>query len=570
MRIGLVVSCIVMFFVIAFAGLFNLQIAHGRSNRDLSRKNCIRLVPRLGARGKILDRRGEVIVGNKLYYDAAVMGRGIKEAAGTLAAIAPLLGKSSGELEKAFRRGFVVSSLPVVVASNIDIKEAIALEEIKSDLPGLIIQPKPQRAYPYGRLACHVAGYINEIDRWRLTKLADYGYKTRDLVGFGGAEEQYDYYLRQESGGLSIEVDHRGRFVRELGFKEPQSGKDVQLTLDLRIQKIVEGALDGRKGAVVIMDPASGEVLAMSSFPNFNPGIFVEKDAQEIASVVRNSEAPLMNRAISNSYPAGSIFKVIVATAALEQKKINKNTTFVCTGSTQVGRSVFKCWNTHGEQDIVRAIAHSCNVFFYRTGLLAGAQNIHDYAVKFGLAHDTGFELLYETGGFVPSPLWRKLKQFKGWYDGDTANLSIGQGDVLVTPLQIARMMAVFANGGYLVTPNIIKAIDGKQVVSSKKRAIAVPIKDSTMGLVREGLREVVSLPDGTSSILAQLPVDVAGKTGTAQAPPGAAHGWFAGFFPFKDPHFVICVFLERAGAGYHAAVLGKRIIEQMSKEGLI
>lgn len=570
MRIGLIITVVIFAFTVALAGLFNLQVMHGGSYGELSRKNCIRLVPHMGARGKILDRQGSVIVGNKLYFDAAILSRGIKDAAGTLAAIAPVLGKSSGELEKAFRAGYISASLPVVVARNIDTKEAIALEEIKSDLPGLVIQPRPQRAYPYKRLASHVVGYVNEIDRWRLTKLADYGYKTRDLVGFGGVEEQYDYYLRQESGGLSIEVDHRGRLVRELGFEEPKSGKDIQLTLDLKIQKIAEGALEGRKGCVVIMQPATGEVLAMASYPNFNPEIFVEKDSQGISSVFGNPEAPLMNRAISNAYPAGSVFKVIVAAAALELKKISSNTTFVCTGATLVGGKQFKCWSTHGAQDLVRAIAHSCNVFFYRTGLLVGAQNLHDYAVRFGLAHETGFELPYEISGFIPSPLWRKLNRFKGWYEGDTANLSIGQGDVLVTPLQIARMMAVFANGGYLVAPSVIKTIDGRDVSSFQRKSARVPMKNATMGLIREGLRGVVSLPDGTSSILAELSVSVAGKTGTAQAPPGAPHGWFAGFFPYKNPRFVMCVFLERAGAGYHAAMLGKRIIEQMSKEGLI
>jgi penicillin-binding protein 2 len=569
-RLKIINSAVILMFLILALGLLNLAVIGGRKYRDLSDKNSIRILPQVGARGNILDRRGSILVDNKISYDAMVLPQEENQPDKMLLAVSGVLGVSFEDLKETFRNGYVAPSLPVVIAKNIDRKKAIALEEMKFDFPSIIIHPRPVRHYPHQRLAAHVIGYVSEIDHWRLTKLADYGYKTKDIVGFGGVEEKYDYYLRQEEGGLSFQVDHRGRFVRVLGFRQPRQGRDIQLTLDLKIQKIAEEAMGDKKGCVIIMDPYSGEILAMASSPGFNPSAFVDKAGYSISELFSNPEAPLINRAISGLYPAGSVFKVIVATAGLETKKLNLSTSFLCQGSITIGKQKFSCWETHYRQNLLAAIAHSCNVFFYRSGLLIGAKTIHDYALKFGLSRPTSFELPYEAGGFVPSPLWRKINKFRNWFDGDTANLSIGQGDVLVTPLQIARMMAVFANKGYLVTPYIVKGIGEKDISAYQKRVANLHLKEDTINYMREGLREVVSDPAGTANILADLPVSVAGKTGTAQAPPGQPHAWFAGFFPFKNPRFVICVFIERGGPGYFSCLAAKQIIEAMTSGGLI
>ena len=221
-------------------------------------------------------------------------------------------------------------------------------------------------------------------------------------------------------------------------------------------------------------------------------------------------------------------------------------------------------------QNLAGALAYSCDVFFYRTGLLIGPQSIHDYALKFGLSKTTSFELPYEEAGFIPSPLWRKINKFRNWFDGDTANLSIGQGDVLVTPLQITRMMAAFANGGYLVSPYVVKAIDGRDVSLYQEKSEKLVIDRETVDYVRDGLRRVVSDPKGTGSVLSDLPVSVAGKTSTAQAPPGQPHAWFAGFFPYKNPRFVICVLLEHGGPGYVSCLVARQIIQEMVSQGLV
>ncbi len=565
------------FFVFIFLSsvLFSFQFVRAKKYREQSDKNCLRLVPQEGCRGRILDSEGSVIADSKLSYDVMFFPQGESNFNKVLANVSGILElklKASKSADKFVR---VASSMPVTIAKNIGIKKAIALEEMKLENPGLIVLPVPVRRYPNERLACHIIGYLGEIDHWRLTKLEDYGYKTKDIVGFGGIEEKYDYYLRQEEGGLLSEVDHRGRFTRVLGFRQPVNGKDIQLTINLKLQKIAEDALSCKKGSVVVMEPYTGEILAMASYPNFSPGAFADKNASSIPVFLNDLDSPLLNRVISGAYPAGSLFKLIVATAGLETRKINPSTISICQGSMLIGKKEFNCWGTHNQQNLHLAIAHSCNVFFYRAGLILGPQIIYDYAVKFGLSKSVSFDLCYETSGFVPSPLRRKINQFsrfrrENWYDGDTANLSIGQGDVLVTPLQMACMMAVFANKGYLVRPYITKAIDGSETGVFQKKAVCLSLRESTIDEIRRGLREVVSDPDGTANVLSTLAVSVGGKTGTAQAPPGTSHAWFAGFFPFENPKYVICVFLERGGHGYYSALVAKQIIEKMLEEGLV
>ncbi len=571
MRIKIVVWISGLLFLLLFFGVLNLSLVQGVKFKELSNKNCIRLLSQEGSRGRILDRNNNVIVGNSLSYDVMVLPQENKEQfKKTLLSLSDMLGVNLDILQKKFKSRAVSASIPVEVAKNIDLKKAFVLEESKMDFPGLIVQPHPSRYYPYNRLASHVLGYLNEIDRWRLTKLVDYGYKTKDIVGFGGIEEWFDYYLRQEDGGLSVEVDHKGRFRRIIGFKAPQSGKDIQLTLDYKLQKIVEDALEDRKGSIVILDPYSGEVIAMASKPDFSPTVFVKRSPSTIRNLFKNSDGPLFNRAISGGYPAGSIFKMIVACAALENNKIKKNTSFLCEGFFNLGQQEFACWDTHGMQDLISAITHSCNVFFYRTGLLLGPELIHEYALKFGLSKPTGIELPYEAVGFIPDPLWKKINRLKNWFDGDTVNLSIGQGDVLITPLQAARMVSVFANNGNLIYPHIIKAIDGRDVSSDYHKLTNLSLKPTTVDFVREGLRQVVSDSTGTANVLADLAVSVAGKTGTAQVSHGQPHAWFVGFFPFKETKFTICVFLENGGAGHGAAALAKKIIDAMIKGDLV
>ncbi|MDD2752491.1 MAG: penicillin-binding protein 2 [Candidatus Omnitrophica bacterium] len=570
MRIKISTFFLGLLFLLLFFGLFNLQVMQYGKFSELSRKNHIRLLPQPGARGRILDRNNQVIVDNYLTFDVMVLSPEKEELDRAIFIIARTLGVNPAELKKIYRKNYSAPFIPVTLAKNIEIKKAVALEELKMDYPGIVIQQRPVRHYAYGKLACHAVGYLNEIDQWRLSKLEDYGYRPKDLVGYGGVEEKYDYYLREEEGALSVEVDHRGKFVRTLGFRPAKDGKDIQLTVDLGIQKIVENSLGERKGSVVVMDPNSGEIIAMVSAPRYNPEVFVKKAASSLAGIFTNSDSVLMNRAISGAYAPGSVFKLVVATAALEANKINLGTSFFCPGGLLVGNRRFNCWNTHNQQDLIQAIAHSCDVFFYHTGILLGAAGIHDYALRFGFSKPTSIDLPYEVGGFVPNPRWKKAYRSQVWYDGDTANFSIGQGDLLTTPLQITRMVSVFANRGFLVNPYIVKAIGGQDITSYQKGAKPLGIKEKFMNAIRQGELKVVTDPDGTANVLSGLAVTVAGKTGTAQVARSQPHGWFCGFFPFERPKFAICVFLESGGSGYGACVITKQIIEEMLKQGLV
>ncbi|MBN1913453.1 MAG: penicillin-binding protein 2 [Candidatus Omnitrophica bacterium] len=573
MRIKIFRWLIALVFIFLMLGLADLQLRQSKKLRQLSNKNCLRLIPQEGCRGKILDRNGEIIVDNYLSYDAMVLADSPLKASQALLELARILNEDPDKLKRAFREGFIAPFMPVAVAKNIDIRQAIALEELKGGMGNVFIQPHPLRKYPYARMTSHLIGYVNEIDHWRLTKLADYGYKTKDIMGFGGVEEKYDYFLRQEEGALSVEVDHRGRLVRVIGFKPSKDGKELSLTVDIKAQKIAEDALGQKSGCVILMDPNNGEIIALSSHPDFNPSDFVKKRSLDsFSDLFSRKDSPLTDRAITGMYPPGSVFKLVVASAALETKKVDLDTGFFCSGSVNVGKRKFACWSKHGQQDLMEAIKHSCNVFFYRTGLALGPDLISEYALRFSFGKTTGIDLPYEESGLVPSPIWRKVTRFKNWYDGDTANFAIGQGDLLVTPLQVTRMMAVFANQGYLVKPYILRSVSGKDISGYQKKISRIPLKENTVQYIRKALKETVSSPGGTAHILSdpQIPVSVAGKTGTAQVSGSLAHGWFAGFFPFDNPRYVICVFLENGGSGYWACGVAKEIIENMSLKGLI
>jgi penicillin-binding protein 2 len=318
------------------------------------------------------------------------------------------------------------------------------------------------------------------------------------------------------------------------------------------------------------MEPYSGQIIALANYPNFNPSVFIRKSGSVISRLFNDPDAPFVNRAISGLYPAGSLFKLIVASAALQLDKLKDSKTFFCPGSINIGKQEFACWDTHNQQNLFGAIVHSCNVFFYRTGLLLGPNFLHEYALKFGLSKPTAIDLPYEKSGFVPSVIWRRVYRLQNWFEGDTANLSIGQGELLVTPLQMLRMIAVFANGGTLVNPYIVKDIDGRDISHYQRKNTDLSLKKSVVNYIRQALRSVVSEPTGTANILSGLSVSVAGKTGTAQVPRGQPHGWFVGFFPYEKPEFAICVFLENGVAGYNACVVAKNIIETMVKERLI
>lgn len=539
-------------FLLVLFALFYTQVIKGHYYGMLSQNNRLRLLAISGVRGDIYDRNGERLASTRLSFDISVMPQDLREASKTLLRLSEFLGLNYDEVRKRYRKGYLSPYMPIVIARDINKAAAMRLEESKFKFPGVVIEAKPLRVYPNGSAGSHFLGYLGEINRNELTKLRDYGYKIKDLVGRGGIEETYDSYLRGEDGGMEVEVDSVGRMIRMLGVRDPVRGKDLQLSIDLRVQKIVEGLLAGKVGAFIVLDPNTGEILALQSSPNYDPNIFIDpKGDERVLDILRNKNRPLIDRAVSGMYPPGSIFKLITATAALELKKISPNTRFDCGGSYTLGRGKFNCWKSeggHGAQNLALGLINSCNVYFFRVGRAAGCDGISNYAKVFEIGEKTNIDLPNEGKGLLPSRQWKRLATGQPWYEGETLNLAIGQGYLMVTPIQMAKMVSAFANSGKLVEPYLVKRIDNISV--SKMRLKTLNVSARTIEHIKEGLNRVAEDENGTAHRAKVEGIRIAAKTGTAQAGKGETHAWFVGYAPQTNPKIAFVVFLEHGGSG--------------------
>ncbi len=551
-------------FLILFFDLFYLQIIRWPLYHALSKKNHIRLVPLDGLRGTIYDRNGLPLVENRLSFDVVVLPQEIGDEGKTFARVARVLGTSKENIEAIEKKEYQAPFAPVTIARDIDKEKAFILEEMKQDIPGILVQSKSLRWYRYDERGSHIIGYLSLINREELERLRDYGYTFRDLVGRSGAERIYDRYLKGEGGGMQLEVDAVGRLIKTLGTKLPRKGRDITLTVDAKLQSRVSGLLSGDKGAIVIMDPNNGEILAMSSSPSFDPNLFIDPNKNEVATdLLKSSSRPMINRAINGQYPPGSTFKIIVAAAGLNTKKINENTTFNCTGKFLVGNIEFDCWKEggHGPQNLREALIHSCNVYFYNLGRKLGPDILAEYAHKFGLGRPTGIDLVSEGKGFVPTVWWKKTAKHENWYEGETVNYSIGQGYLSVTPLQMAEAISIFATEGNIPRPHLIKKLGNSEIIAPKIKTINIP-KDE-IRIIKGALRQVVDSDTGTGQRARVEGVKLAAKTGTAQNPRGEPHAWFVGYAPADNPRIAFAVLVEHGGkGGVIAADLSKQILE--------
>lgn len=572
MRDRILTAAIYGLFALIVAGLFCTQVLMYFHYSRLSKNNVIRIIPIDGPRGIIYDRNGSVLVTNRLSFDVAVVYQELRDAKELSDLLSRTLGVSGHDILAALDRAAGRPYAPVTIVEDIDKDKALLLDEASSDVRGLVIETRSRRSYPYGEAGCHLFGYLSEVTEQELERLRDYGYRMRDLIGKSGLEKRYNGYLAGVDGGVQIQVDNRGRQAKVLGLKEPESGKDIHLTVDADLQLVCDKILSGRKGAAIVVDPVTGEVLALASHPAFDPNVFAKPNtSDERMRLLRDRKShPLIDRAISGLYAPGSVFKVVTASAALETRKINSSTTFNCTGSYRLGRGKFDCWKEggHGPQDIVAGIMNSCNVFFYNTGRLAGVDAIEAYAKLYGFGRPTGIDLPDEAAGLVPGRLWKRLRKNEAWYEGETINYAIGQGYLLVTPMQLLQMMAAVANNGAIVSPYIVKRIDKKDVARRHSRNLG--LRASTLRLIREGLYKVVNGETGTAKRVQIKGVAIAGKTGTAQNPQGETHAWFAGFAPFEKPKICVLVFLEHGGHGAQAAELARSVFEKAREKGYL
>jgi penicillin-binding protein 2 len=572
MKIKAISVALSLMFLVLAAGLFYTQIVRYAKYANLSRNNRVRLIPIEGQRGRIFDRNGMLLVSNRSSFDIVVIPQELEDSSRTLARLASIVGMSAQQVYKKVEKNFTAPFAPITIKADADKKTAIMVEDEAGRLPGVMVRVIPKREYKFNEEGSHIFGYLGEIGRDELERLKGYGYQIRDLVGKSGLEKTYDSYLKGEGGGMQLEVNNRGYFVKALGRKESSCGRDLYLTIDGRLQDFIEKLLDGKTAACAVMAPDTGEILALVSKPDFDPDIFIsrEKDAQRLA-ILKSPEKPMLNRVTSGLYPPGSVFKPVVAIAALEKKKITSYTTFNCSGSYSLGKAVFNCWDEegHGSETISEGLKNSCNVFFYQVGRQAGADDIYNYALKLGFGIPTGIDLPEEAAGLVPNKMWKRLVRKEGWFEGDTVNFSIGQGYVLVTPLQILRMTAAIANGGMLVRPHLVQKIENVEVASAGSRDIGISRK--TIEIIKMGLRRVVEDETGTGRRARVEGVSIAGKTGTAQNPNGLSHAWFTGFAPVDKPKVALVVFVEHGGkGGLEAAESAGKIFAEAKNLGIL
>lgn len=584
MRLKAFAGIILFFFIALVLGLFYTQVASYNLYKGLSEKNRIRVMPLPAGRGKIYDRKGSLLVTNRIAFDVTVIFQEIENEENLAIILSGILGidkkKISQRIEERSRKSPFV---PVVIAEDIEKEKAIRLEEMRQDLPGVIVTTRPLRSYLYKDAISHVTGYLGKISEHELKRYKTYGYNTRDFVGKDGVERSYNEYLRGTDGGLQTEVDAKGRRLRVLAVKEPKQGKNLYLSIDIKLQQFCDSLFIEKTGAIVVMDPATGAILALVSHPAFDPNAFVKSNnSGEVLSFLRDNRTfPMLNRAISGTYPLGSVFKIVVTVAALETALFDDKKTFFCNGDYRVGNRVFHCWNEKGHrtQTIAEGIKNSCNVFFYQLGLLVGVDEISKYSFKLGLGVPTGVDLSGEASGLVPTQSWKKRELKRPWFKGETANYAIGQGYLLVTPIQTVRMVAAVANGGKLVEPFLVDKIEDASTTAKKKSRVnlhhkggrEIRLKEKTIKTLREGLRDVVNARGGTGFYARSKDVLIAGKTGTAQNTRGESHAWFAGFAPAEDPKICVVVFAEHGGkGGLDPARFAKGIIEEAKRLELL
>ncbi len=559
-------------FVGLLGQLWYLQVLEGGRLQELSEKNRIRIRPVAAPRGILFDRNGLALVDNRPAFTLSLIPREMEDRDTVLARLSVLLKIPLAELEGSLDRVPADSMRAVRVRRGLSLEEVTKVEERKLELPGVLVEVEPQRVYPTSTFAAHLLGFVREVSDEQMKQGR---YRRGDMIGQSGLERVLDEYLRGRDGGERIEVDALGRPVQVMKREEPYPGAQVVTTVDRRIQEAAERAMAGRAGAVIVMDPRNGDVLAMTSSPAFPLDRFTGNlDREEWLRVVRDPMTPLMNRALQSQYAPGSLFKVIVTAAGLQEGSLTPMDRTYCNGEYHLGAWTFKDWKEggHGHVDLRSALVQSCNIFFYQAGLKVGPEAIARYARAFGLGAPSGIDLGGEKPGLVPFAEWRRHRSVRGWQAGDTINMSIGQGQLLVTPLQVARMMAAVANGGILWKPRLVQRVelgDGSLAYSaSSKMTGRVDLSPVVWSFLRHALTGVVN--EGGTGAAARIPgVEIAGKTGTAQSiaksdsAKGQDHAWFASFAPAGDPQYVVVVLVERGGRGGQVAAPIARQIYQ-------
>lgn len=543
---------------ILLSRLWQIQVLQGAYYLRQSEENRIRDYVLTAPRGVIYDRKGRPLVTSRPSFTVAILPLELRAPGEVLARLAPMLGMTPSEI-----RGRIAGSRarpfePVRVKRDVGTRVVAMIEENRIDLPGVIILAEPVRHYLHGKMAGHVLGYVGEIDEDELRAKRSEGYKLGDLIGKSGVEREYESVLRGVDGRLRMEVDALGRPLRVLGGVNAVPGRSIALSLDLDLQRAAfEGLRNSGqgRGAVVAIDPRNGEVLAMASIPAFDPNLFATgislKDWQALST---HRLKPMLNRATATAFEPGSVFKLVTATAALEHGIVNRSSTFYAPGFFRLGQWVFHDLKAWGTVNFITGIANSINVVFYTLGYRLGGEELARQARQFGLGERTGIDLPAEVSGLISSPSTKQQLVGEPWYPGDSVNMSIGQGAVTVTPVQVARMISAMANGGRLYQPRVLLIVHGKDGSHRTEPVLQrrVALKATTFTTLHEGMLAVVERGSGRGAALKGVPI--AGKTGSAENPRGKPHAWFAGFAPANAPRVVVVAFVEHGFRGGLAA----------------
>lgn len=603
---------ILVFLIFAFQ-MWRLQIVEGERYQLMADRNRFRLVPTEAARGVIYDRYGRILVRNIPSFVVTIIPAYLPEdeqeemavfsrlsallgiPASTAAASAGPFSPRRGLKEMVDEARDTAPYRPLTIKTNVDRDTVFVIEEEHLDLPGVLIEIDPIRQYPSGDLISHIIGYMGHIPGEQAETYAERGYDpNNDKVGLTGVELTFDEELRGSKGYKYIEVDVAGREIRAVGDPQPPLlGHNLILTIDLDLQEFTEDALrqglekaESECGVAIAMNPQTGEILSLVSLPSYDNNLFAGGISQEDwARLKEDPRKLLVNHAVSGQYPPGSAFKIVPAAAALEEGIVNRRTTLVCQGSLWLPNRYFPddpelaqqfyCWihkygRGHGPLNIVQAIAQSCDIFFYQVaggfkefeGL--GLERLSEYAHFFGLGQPTAIDLPGEAPGLVPTKKWKRLNYAEGWTTGDTYNVAIGQGFILVTPLQLLNATTAVANGGTLYRPQIVYQVtdaEGQVIRPFAPEVIGqVPVSEENLATVREGMRMVVEW--GTARRAKLEGVEVAGKTGTSEYPGPLdeeghlpTHAWFTAFAPAEEPEIALVIFVAGGGEGTTTAV---------------
>jgi penicillin-binding protein 2 len=578
-RLSIIQGGMVVAMALLVGYFWHLQVLRGKHYRELAENNRIRSVVIPAPRGAVFDRSGRILVENRSSFNIVMTAEHNADLQRSVERMAALLNVPMEQV-RARMAGQGPRFRSVVVKADATEADVAAVEARRLEFPEATVDVVPMRSYPLGAGAAHSLGRVGEITDRQLQSALFEGIDPGIMVGQAGIEYQHNRLLMGRNGLRRVIVNSRGVEVDEAERVDPVDGPMVHLTIDLDVQAAMEEAMRGLSGSVVAIDPETGAVLGLVSNPAYDPNLFatgIEPAAWK--GLIGDPQTPLVNRVIQGQYPAGSTFKIVTALAALQEGAITPHTRYFCPGYLNVYGTQRRCHKPggHGLVDLKQALAGSCNVYFYHVGVKLEIDRIARYATLLGLGRPSGIDLPNEAGGLIPSTEWKRRTQKAAWYPGETVSVAIGQGQVLVTPMQMARLAAVIANGGRLVKPHLLKSVRGEPDAAPPIERVDLGLKPAVVQAVREGMLAVVA--DGTGRRTKLEGITVGGKTGSSQVVTHARlerdrnahelqpHGWFLCFAPAENPKIAMAVLIEHGRSGSESAVpVAARILSRVFK----